>query len=135
MSGATSRALISRHMRGSTTEQMIRRRDAAGDEMTRLAKIMNQPNPSAEEVTGYIRELLRQGHIPAGEAAQILRSIPHDPTALRGWARRMFAFVMHQGIHAHAAFPRELYPSPQPAPQQAPLQQQAPQPPQATPSG
>jgi hypothetical protein len=116
MSGAASRAMISRYMRGTGQEQMIRRRDASGDEMAALARIVNDPKPDPQEVTDYIRGLLKKQHIPAGEAARFLATVPHDPDALRRWARSMFSFVMHQGIHGHAAFPRELYPSPQQAP-------------------
>lgn len=104
--------MISRHMRGATKDQVIRRRDAAGHEMNELARIMNEPNPSAEEVISYLRELARKLHVSPHEAALIIRTVPHDPNALRGWARQMFSFVMHQGIHAHAAYPKELYPSP-----------------------
>jgi hypothetical protein len=124
-------------MRGATQEQMIRRRDASGGEAAKLARIMNEPNPKPEEVTSYVRELEKKGHMPTEEARRLLASIPHDPEALRVWARNAFALVMHQGIHAHAAFPRELYPSPQQAPQQAPPPQAppvAPVPPGAAPA-
>lgn len=104
-------AAISRHMRGATKEQMIRRRDAAGGEMEALARIANEPKPSADEVIAYIKNLVKKGHISAQEAAHLLETVPHDPGALRNWARRAFAMVMHQGIHAHAAYPRQLYPS------------------------
>jgi hypothetical protein len=116
MSGAANRAMISRYMRGTSQEQMLRRRDASGGEMTALAKIMNDPKPDPEEVTSYIRELLRKGHIGGEEARRFLASVPHEPEALRNWARAAFSLVMHQGIHAHAAFPRELFPSPQQEP-------------------
>jgi hypothetical protein len=105
-------AFTSRHMRGASQEQMIRRRDASGDEATKLARIMNEPDPKPEEITSYVRELEKKGHMPTEEARRLLASIPHDPAALRVWARNAFALVMHQGIHAHAAYPRQLYPSP-----------------------
>jgi hypothetical protein len=118
MSGALQRR-VSRVMRGRTAEHVIRRRDAAGKEMEILGKLANDPNPNRKEVASYIRELLRKEHIPADHAFQILASIPRDPNGLRNWARVAFSIVMHQGIHAEAAFPRELYPSPQQAPASA----------------
>jgi hypothetical protein len=124
MSGTVRQA-----MRGATKEQMIRRREASGDEMAKLARIANDPKADSSEVTDYLRELLRKGHIEPEEAARLASTVPHDPEALRAWARNAFSMVMHQGIHAHAAFPRELYPSPQQqaAPQQGPPQQAMPQ--------
>jgi hypothetical protein len=99
-------------MRGKSQEHILRRRDAAGGEMELLAKIMNDPDPDPKEVQNYVVKLLRMEHIQAQEAGQILASMPRDPAALRNWARMMFSAVMHSAIHAHAAFPRELYPSP-----------------------
>lgn len=105
-----NQALASSVMRGRTAQHMVRRRDAAGGEMEILAKLMNEPNPTSREVESYIHKLLQKEHITGDEASRILASIPRDPTALRAWARNMFAAVMHEGIHAHAAFPRSLYP-------------------------
>jgi hypothetical protein len=116
MSGTVNQAMASRAMHGRTQEHVMRRRDAAGGEMAMLAKIVNDPSPDPKEVQDYIAELLRKGHISAQEAGQLLASMPRDPGALRSWARVMFSAVMHEGIHAHAAFPRQLYPSPQQAP-------------------
>jgi hypothetical protein len=99
-------------MRGKSQEHIVRRRDATGGEMEMLAKLVNDPSPDPKEVQDYIVKLLHKEHIPAQEAGQILASMPRDPAALRNWARVMFSTVMHEAIHAHAAFPRELYPSP-----------------------
>ena len=115
MSGSFQ-ALTSRSLRGRPQEHMLRRRDAAGGEMEILARIVNDPKPNPKEVHDYIGKMLAKEHISADAAFQILASMPRDPDGLRNWARKMFAAVMHQGIHAHAAFPRELYPSPQQAP-------------------
>lgn len=127
----TSHALASRSMRGRTQEHMLRRRDAAGAEADMLAKVMQDPDPDPGVVTGYIRKLLQMEHIAPAEARHLLATVPHDPDALRDWARAVFATVMHEGIHAHAAFPREVFPSPGQPPEQAPPQQpvlqQAPQ--------
>jgi hypothetical protein len=122
MSGTRiSRALMSRAMRGRTKEHVLRRRDAAGGEMEMFARIVNDPNPDPKEVRDYIVKLVQKEHIPAQEAGQILASMPRDPVALRNWARMMFSAVMHEGIHAEAAFPREHFPSPgQPPPPNAP---------------
>lgn len=122
MSGAINQRSVSRMMRGASQEHMIRRRDAAGDEATALARIMNDPKPEPKEVADYIGDLMKKDHIPSAEAKQILATIPSDPEALRAWAKQAFTLVMHQGIHAHAAFPKALYPSPQ----QAPPEQAAP---------
>lgn len=133
----TSHALASRTMRGRAAEQMLRRRDAAGPEAEMLVKVMQDPNPNPEVVTSYIRQLLQKGHIPPEEARRLLATVPHDPEALRDWAQVVFQTVTHQGIHAHAAFPREVFPSPQEQPQQQQPQGQMgpPQaPPQAAPS-
>lgn len=127
----TSHALASRSMRGRTQEHMLRRRDAAGAEADMLAKVMQDPDPDPGVVTGYIKQLLQKGHIPPAEARHLLATVPHDPDALRNWARAVFATVMHEGIHAHAAFPRSVFPSPDQQPQQQPMPQQAP--PQAAP--
>lgn len=108
----TSHALAARTMRGRAAEQMLRRRDAAGPEAEMLARVMQDPNPNPEVVTGYIRQLLQKGHIPPEEARRLLATVPHDPEALRNWAQVVFQTVMHQGIHAHAAFPRSVFPSP-----------------------
>ena len=116
MSGTVNQAMASRAMHGRTQEHVMRRRDAAGGEMDILAKVMNDPSPDPKEVQDYIAKLLRKEHISAQEAGQLLASMPHDPGALRNWARKMFSAVMHEGIHAHAAFPHELYPPPQQAP-------------------
>jgi hypothetical protein len=107
-----SGVLASRVMRGLSQEHVLRRRDAVGGEMEKLARIVNEPNPDHKEVQDYVVELLRKEHIPAQAAGQILASIPRDPAALRNWARAMFSAVMHEGIHAEAAFPREHFPSP-----------------------
>lgn len=115
----TSHALASRTMRNRTAEQMLRRRDAAGGEAEMLARVMQDPNPNPEVVTSYIKQLLQKGHIPPEEARRLLATVPHDPEALRNWAQVVFQTVMHQGIHAHAAFPRSVFPSPQEQPQQA----------------
>ena len=137
MSGTVNQALVSRGMHGHTKEQALRRRDASGEEMAILAKVVNDPNPTRKEVADYIHKLLRMEHIPADDAFRILATLPHDPDALRNWAREVFAVVMHQGIHAHAAFPRQLYPSPQQAPdgQTAPVAVDVSNPANQTPSG
>jgi hypothetical protein len=115
MSGTRiNQALASRAMRGRTQEHVLRRRDAAGGEMEMLAKVVNDPNPDPKEVQDYVVKLLRKEHIQAQEAGQILASMPRDPAALRNWARMMFSAVMHEGIHAEAAFPSEHFPSPEP---------------------
>lgn len=111
----------------------MRRRDAAGGEADMLAKVMNDPEPDAGEVTGYIRKLLKMEHIPPEEARMLLAGVPHDPEALREWAQRVFQMVMHQGIHAHAAFPRSVFPSPQS--QQEPEPQEATEPTVPAPQG
>ena len=117
MSGSSiHRAMASHAMRGRNQEHVLRRRDAAGGEMEMLAKIANEPNPDPKEVQDYIVKLLRTGHVSAQEAGQVLASMPSDPAALRNWARSMFSAVMHEGIHAEAAFPREHFPSAQQAP-------------------
>ena len=126
MSGAINQRSISQFMRGASQEHMVRRRDATGDEMTTLAGIMNDPDPNPEVVTGYIRDMMKKDHIPADEAKRLLATVPHDPDALRAWAKEAFLLVMHQGIHAHAAFPREVYPS---------QQQQVPADPNQSPQG
>lgn len=116
MSGTVNQALVSHSMRGSTKEQTLRRRDASGEEMAILAKIVNDPNPTRKEVSDYIHKLLRMEHLSSEEAFSILATLPHDPDSLRNWAREAFTIVMHHGIHAHAAFPRSIFPSPQQAP-------------------
>lgn len=126
----TSHTLAARTMRGRTAEHMLRRRDAAGPEAEMLARVMQDPKPDPEEVTGYIRKLLQKGHIPPEEARRLLATVPHDPEALRDWAKAVFQTVMHQGIHAHAAFPKSVFPSPdqsvEPQQQQAPPQAASP---------
>ena len=123
MSGAINQRSVSQFMRGASQEHMVRRRDATGDEMTTLAGIMNDPNPNPDKVTSYIRDMMQKDHIPADEAKRLLATVPHDPEALRAWAKEAFSLVMQQGIHAHAAFPRSIYPSQQQqAPQQPPPQ-------------
>jgi hypothetical protein len=108
VSNPINQALASRVMRGKSQEHVLRRRDAVGGEMEMLAKIVNNPNPDPKEVQNYVVKLLRKEHIQPQVAGQILASMPRDPAALRNWARMMFSAVMHEGIHAHAAFPREL---------------------------
>jgi len=105
----------SRTMRGRSQEQMLRRRDAAGGELEILARLMNAPEPNNEEIINYITRQAKRGHIPRNEAIQIFRTMPHHPEELRSWAHTMFATIAHQGIHSHAAFPRQFYPSPQQA--------------------
>lgn len=107
-----NRGLISRALRGSTQEQMLRRRDAAGGELAILTKVMNDKNPNRKEVSAYIGKLVAAGHMPAETAIKIIASLPDGGDALRSWARNVFSMVMHQGIHAHAAFPRSIFPSP-----------------------
>jgi len=104
---------IKHGMRGRTQEHMIRRRDATGGEMEMLSRLANDPNPDPKEVRDYIQKLLTKEHIEGDQASQLLASMPRDAEGLRNWARMMFAAVMHQGIHAEAAFPKQLYPSPQ----------------------
>ena len=112
MSGSSShQAMASHAMRGRSQEHVLRRRDASGGEMAMLSKVMNEPNPNPKEVQDYIVKLLRTGHISAQEAGQVLASMPRDPAALRNWARSMFSAVMHEGIHAEAAFPKSIFPS------------------------
>lgn len=124
MSGAVTQKLLARAMmRGGTKEQTLRRRDAASAEMELLARVMNDPKPDPTEVTDYIGKLAKMQHIPNEYAAKVIASVPRDPEALRAWAKNMFAFVMHQGIHGHAAYPREIYP-----PQVQPQEPQAPAP-------
>ncbi|HEY2416393.1 MAG TPA: hypothetical protein VGH84_00620 [Steroidobacteraceae bacterium] len=106
-----SGAITSRGMRGRTQEHALRRRDATGGELEMLAKVVNDPNPDPKEVSDYIKKLLQKEHIPARAAYQLLASMPDEPAALRNWARAVFSAVMHEGIHAEAAFPRELFPS------------------------
>lgn len=108
----TNQHLASSTMRGRSQEQMLRRRDAASGEMEVLSRLANDPTPSNEEIIDYILNQVKKGHIPRHEASQILATMPHHPEALRQWARIAFATIMHQGIHAHAAFPREEFPSP-----------------------
>lgn len=111
MSGRLNhRAGISRAMRGAKKEQVIRKRDAAPKEMAILARVMHDPNPNPKEIHEYIQDLLHKGHVPPQAAYQVLASMPSDPEALRLWARHAFVVVMQQAIHAHAAYPRELYP-------------------------
>ena len=112
MSGAINHRLVQLNMRGTEAKHMIRRRDAAGREMEMLAKLANDPKPDPKVVHRYMREMLSKDHIPSDKAHAILAAMPHDPAGLRAWARQAFAFVMHQGIHAHAAFPKLLFPSP-----------------------
>lgn len=107
-------------MRGSDKNTMLRRRDAAGGEMEMLAKIMNDPNPTHHEVADYIEKLGKKQHIPKHIAEALIDQVPSEPAALKQWARGMFAMVMQQGIHAHAAYPRELYPSLQEEPEGQP---------------
>jgi len=100
----------SRTMRGRSQEHMLRRRDAAGGEMEVLARLMNAPEPNNEEIVNYITRQAKRGHIPRNVAIQILRTMPHHPEELRSWAHSVFALIAHQGIHAHAAFPRDEFP-------------------------
>lgn len=111
----SSHHLVSSTMRGRSQEQMLQRRDAAGGEMEVLARLVNDPTPSNEEIIDYILNQVKKGHIPRHEASQILATMPHHPEELRQWGRTIFATIMHQGIHAHAAFPREEFPSSAPA--------------------
>lgn len=103
--------MVSGANRGRTQEQMVQRRDAAGVELDMLARIVNDPDPKPDEVTDYLVAQLKGGQLPAEDAVKLLNSMPKDPDMLRTWARNMFSVVMHIGIHAHAAFPREHFPS------------------------
>ena len=89
---------------------MMQRRDAAGPELEILSRVMSEPNPKPDEVAQYISSLVKSGQMPPQDAIQVIQSIPKDPDALRTWARSLFLAVMHTGVHAHAAFPREVFP-------------------------
>lgn len=91
----------------------MRRRDAAGKEMEMLAKLANDPNPDPSEVSDYVKKLAKLEHMSGQESERLLATIPGDPDGIRQWARTMFAAVMHQGVHAEAAFPVMQFPSPQ----------------------
>jgi hypothetical protein len=103
--------LVAGVTRGRTQEQMMRRRDATGPELEILGRIMSDPDPSPAEAQDYMLSLLKSGQAPAGDVIKLLQSMPKDPDMLRTWAHNMFGFVMHMGAHAHAAFPRELFPA------------------------
>jgi len=103
--------LVSGTMRGQTQDQMVQRREAAGAELDMLSKVMSDPDPKPDAVKDYMLTLMKGGQIPAGEAIQILKSMPDDPDALRSWARTMFNVVAHIGVHAHSAFPKSLFPA------------------------
>lgn len=113
-----NQALASRAMRGKSQEHMIRRRDAAGKEMEMLAKLASDPNPEPSEVTDYIKKLAKLEHLTSQQADQLIASIPADPGGIRQWAHVMFQAVMHEGVHAEAAFPVLQFPSPQEEDQQ-----------------
>lgn len=91
---------------------MIKKRDSIGPEMDKLAQIANNPEDNNRaDIAAYIGKLTRTGQVTPEEAAMILQGLPEDQTGIRAWARHMFNAVMQAGIHAHAAYPRSLFPS------------------------
>jgi len=109
---------LQKALAGSDQASMIRKRDVAGPAMSKLASIANDENPNRADIAAYIGKLTRTGQVNAEEAAQIMQALPNDPDGIRNWARGMFDFVMHMGIHAHAAFPAAQFPGQEPAPDQ-----------------
>ena len=95
----------------TSQEDMIRKRDTSGNEMNKLAQIANAPENNRADIAAYIGKLTRTGQVKPEEAAMILHALPEDQDGIRQWARTMFNAVMHAGIHAHAAYPRELFPA------------------------
>ena len=95
---------------------MIRRRDTAGKELNFLGELMNDPDADRRDVEKYVGSLVKIGQFTPQEALAIMRTLPEtaNPGQVRQWAQMMFAAVAHVGVHAHAAYPRELYPG-QPA--------------------
>ena len=93
-------------------QDAIRQRDIAGREMARLAQIMNDPKINRKEITDYIDELAGEGDLTVQEATGILANMPpgNDQKTLRAWAQAMLAVALHTGVHAEAAYPRELFP-------------------------
>lgn len=104
----------------TSQEDMIRKRDTSGNEMNKLAQIANAPENNRADIAAYIGKLTRTGQVKPEEAAMILHALPEDQDGIRQWARTMFNAVMHAGIHAHAAFPRAIFPGPDVAAQSWP---------------
>lgn len=97
-------------------DAMIRKRDAMGDVMAELASVAQNPDPNRADVAAFVGGLTKQGVVSLGEAEAILRALPDDPDGIRQWARVMFHGAMQIGVHAHAAYPEDLFPASSGAP-------------------
>jgi hypothetical protein len=93
-------------------QNALRQRDVAGREMAHLARLMDDPDISRTEIADDLQQMVAEGDLTAAEGAQILGTLPagSDRNTLRQWAQMMFTVALHNNIHGHAAYPRELFP-------------------------
>lgn len=85
-------------------QDALRHRDVAGREMETLAAIASGAKTMTRaDIAAYIRSLVAQS---ADLVPQELRRLPRSKQQMRLWARKMFAMMMHVGVHGHAAYPR-----------------------------
>ena len=93
-------------------QDAIRRRDSAGREANKLADIASGRNISRRDIAAYIRTLAAEGDITREEMREMLRTLPRSAARIRQWGHKMFAMMMHVGVHGHAAYPADLFPGP-----------------------
>lgn len=127
---------VLRHMSGMPAADVMRHRDVAGREMETLAAVASGSKVMTRaDVAAYLGNLTAKGDINPAEMQEMLQSLPRNEQGIREWARAMFSVAMLRGIHGHAAYPLELYPSAaegdvaeqnQPQPEIAPQAQPAP---------
>lgn len=106
-----SHAGVQQAMRGFSPAEMLRHRDDGAREMARMAGFANDPDVSRQQVADYIQELASENVLSPAEAMSILVSVPHSAQAIHAWAKMMFQSLMHASVHAHAGYPRELFPA------------------------
>lgn len=91
---------------------MIKRRDAMPDVMNELSSIVNsKDDANRADIVAYIGGMVGKGIIAPEEATQLLQMLPEDQAGMRQWARVMFSAAMNVGVHAHAAYPKEIFPA------------------------
>lgn len=103
---------VVRHMSGMQPADVMRHRDVAGREMETLAAVASgSKTMTRADVAAYLGNLTAKGDINPAEMQEMLQVLPHNEQGIRQWARAMFSVAMLRGIHGHAAYPLELYPS------------------------
>lgn len=105
---ATTKEALAAH--GNDQAAMIRKRDAMSAVTDELARIMRSPVINRADIVSYIGGMHRKGILSPSEATVLLHLLPQDQQGMRLWARRMFSVATNTAIHAHAAYPTELFP-------------------------